>query len=159
MKNKYGENIQFIFTDTYSLFYEGCTEDFYQDIWAMKEEFDLASYTKSSLFYDPTNNKVVGRFKDEPSGPSITEFVGLKPKMYSYQTLNTGVGLRSLNDPSHGQAGLTTNKRAKCLQLAVLAKLRHVEYKAQLDQPEETYVPNRRICSKLHQLYGIEIWT
>ena len=39
-----------------------------------------------------------------------------------------------------------------------MAKLRHVELKAQLDQPEMTYVPNRRSGSKLHQIYGIELW-
>ena len=47
----------------------------------MKEQFDLASYPKSSAFYDPTNNKVVGKFNDEATGQTITEFVGLKPKM------------------------------------------------------------------------------
>ena len=148
MKKKYGENIQLLFTDTDSLMYEVCTDDFYQDMWAMKGEFDLASYPKSSPFYDPTNNKVVGKFKDEASGQSITEFVGLKPKMYSYQTLN---------DPSNGEVGFTTKKRAKGIQRAVVGKLRHEQFKAQLDHPEETYVPNRRIGSKLHQLYGIEV--
>ena len=49
----------------------------------MKEELYLACYPKSSPFYDPKNNKVVGKFKVEASGQSITEFGGLKPKMYS----------------------------------------------------------------------------
>ena len=33
MKNKYGDNIQVLFTDTDSLMYEVCTDDFYQDMW------------------------------------------------------------------------------------------------------------------------------
>ena len=70
------------------------------------------------------------------------------PKMYSYQTLN---------DPSNGQAGFTTKKRAKGIQRAVVGKLRHEQFNAQLDQPEETYVTNRRIGSKLHQIYGIMV--
>ena len=82
----------------------------------MKQEFDLASYPKSCPFYDPTNNKVVGKFKHEASGQSITEFEGLKPKMDSYQTLN---------DPSNGEAGFTTKKREKGIQRAAMAKLRH----------------------------------
>ena len=114
----------------------------------MKEEFDLASYPKSSPFYDSTKNKVVGKFKDEASGQSITQFVGLKQKMYSYQTFN---------DLSNGEAGFTTKKRAKGIQRAVVGKLRHDQYKAQLDHPEDTYVPNRRIGSKLHQIYCIEV--
>ena len=81
IKKKYGDSIQLFFTDTDSLMYEVCTVALYQDMWAMKEEFDLASYPKNSAFYDPTNNTVVGMFKDEASGQSITEFVGLKPKM------------------------------------------------------------------------------
>ena len=76
MKKKYRENIELLFTDTESLMYEVCTDYLYQDMWAMKEELDLASYPKSSPFYDPTNNKVVGKFNDETSGLSITEFVG-----------------------------------------------------------------------------------
>ena len=104
MKKKYGENIKHLFTYTDSLMSEVCTDDFYQDMWAMKGDFDLACYPKSSPFYDPTKNKVVGKFKDEASGQSIREFVGLKPKMYSYQTLKV---------PSHGEAGFTIKKQAK----------------------------------------------
>ena len=70
--------------------------------------------------------------------------------MYSYQTLT---------DASHGQAWFPTKKRAKGMQREAMTKDRHEQFKAQLDQPEETYVVNRRIGSKLHQLYGIEVWT
>ena len=82
MKKKYDEKIQLLFTDTDSLMYEVCTEDFYQDMRTMREEFDLASYPKSSPFYDSSNNKVVGKFKDEASGSPLIEFVRLKQKMY-----------------------------------------------------------------------------
>ena len=75
--------------------------------------------------------------------------MGLKAKMYSYQTLN---------DPSHGQAGFATQKRGTGIQRAAVAKIRHAEYKAQRDHPEETYVPNRRNGSTLLQFYGIEVW-
>ena len=88
-------------------------------------------------------------FNDEASGSPIIEFVGLKPKMYSYQTLT---------DPSLGEAASITKKRANGIQRAAVAKLRHDQYKAQLDHPEEGYVPNRRHGSKLHQIYGIEVW-
>ena len=150
MKKKYGENMELLFTHTDCLMYEFCTDHFYQDMWAMKEEFDFASSPKSSPFYDPTNNKVVVNFKNEASGQLRSEFMGLKPKMYSYQTLN---------DPSHGEGAFSTKKRAKGIQLAAVAKLRHEEYNPQLDQPQETYVSNRRIESKLHHIYGIDVWT
>ena len=147
MKKRYGDNIRLLFTDTDSLMYEVCTDDFYHEMWSMKEHFDLASYPKTSTFYDGTNNKVVGKFKDEANGDNIVEFVGLKAKMYSYQTLNTGADNNAL----------TTKKRAKGLQRAAVAKLRHHEFKAQLDHPEDNFIVNRRFGSKLHQIYGIEV--
>ena len=87
----------------------------------MKGEFDLACDPNSSPFYDPTINKVVGKFMDEASRQSITEFVCLKPKMYSYQTLN---------DPSYVEAPFTTKKPAKRIQRAAVGKLRHHKFKA-----------------------------
>ena len=119
-------------------------------MWVMKDEFDLARYPKSSPFSDTTKNKVVGKWKYDASGKSITEFEGLKPKMHSYQTLR---------DPSHDEAGFTTKKRAKGIIRAAVAKQRHAQYNAQQENPEENYVPNRRIGSKFHQIYGIEVWS
>ena len=69
------------------LMYHVCTDDFYQDLWSMNE-FALASYRKSSPFYDATKNKLVGKFKDEGSGQSLSELGVLKPMMEQYQTLN-----------------------------------------------------------------------
>ena len=122
---------------------------FYQDMCTMREELDLATYPKSSPYYNSSNNKVVRKFNDDASGSPIIEIVGLKPKMYSYQTLT---------DPSPGEATFTNMKWATGLHRAGVAQLRHDQYKAQIDNPEERYVPNRRLGSKQHQIYGIEGW-
>ena len=45
--------------------------------------FDFRNYSKDSRFLNETNKKVVGKMKDEFGGVIITEFVGLKSKMYS----------------------------------------------------------------------------
>ena len=37
-----------------------------------------------SKFYDQTNKKVIGKYKDETAFIPITEFCGLRSKMYSY---------------------------------------------------------------------------
>ena len=100
---------------------------------------------------------MVGKFKDEARGQSINEFVGLTTKMNSYQIVKTGVGIRTLNDPSHGQAWFTRKSGQRAFKAG--ANFLHEQFKAQLDHPEETYVLNRRIGSKLHQFYGIEVWT
>ena len=58
IKRKYGERAQLLFTDTDSLMYEIETDDAYMEMYNDRERFDLASYPRTSEFYDPANNKV-----------------------------------------------------------------------------------------------------
>ena len=46
--------------------------------------FDNSDYSEDSKFYNKTNKKVTGKFKDEVCGEIIKEFIGLRSKMYSY---------------------------------------------------------------------------
>lgn len=86
MKTYGHDNVKLLFTDTDSLCYHIKTDDFYKDMRDSKELFDLSDYPKDSEFYDATNKKVIGKFKDETSFDPIVEFVGLKAKMYSFVT-------------------------------------------------------------------------
>ena len=109
-----------------------------------KNLFDYSGYPKDSPYYDNTNNKVIGKFKDECNGVPIGEFAGLRPKMYSYiLTLLNGI--------------LIEKHRAKGIQSAAAKKLRHSDYMAQLNCPLENFLQNRRIGSKLHKIYSIEV--
>ena len=36
--------------------------------------------------FDPTNKKVIGKFKNEEAGKEITEFIALRSKVYAYNT-------------------------------------------------------------------------
>ena len=45
--------------------------------------FDFSNYSKDLKFFDDTNEKVIGKMKDEYGGVIIDKFVGLKSKMYS----------------------------------------------------------------------------
>ena len=48
---------------------------------------DLSSYPKDHELYDPTNNKVIGKFQDESISNEahyIKEFVALKVNLYAY---------------------------------------------------------------------------
>ena len=47
-----------------------------------------SGYPESAEFYDKTNKKVIGKFKDEASFVPILEFIGLRSKMYSYMKEN-----------------------------------------------------------------------
>ena len=81
---KYGNNVKLLFTDTDSLCYEIKTYDAYKDFFADKDRFDNSDYSKESPFYFDGNKKVIGKMKDEAAGIPITEFIGLRSKMYSY---------------------------------------------------------------------------
>jgi len=81
---KYNDNALLLFTDADSLTYTIKTEDIYKDFWSDKDKFDFSKYNKNKPeFYDATIKKVIGKFKDETEGIPITEFVGLKSKMYN----------------------------------------------------------------------------
>ena len=85
---KYGQKQKLLFTDTDSLAYETKTEDFYQDISSdVEEKFDTSNYAKNhpSGIKTGCNKKVIGKMKDECGGKQISEFVGLRAKMYSYK--------------------------------------------------------------------------
>ncbi|CAB4006011.1 Hypothetical predicted protein, partial [Paramuricea clavata] len=88
IKPKYGNNANLLFTDTDSLCYEIKTEDFYNDITPDVEKwFDTSNYDKNHSSGIPVgkNKKVVGMMKDECGGEQISEFVGLRSKLYAYK--------------------------------------------------------------------------
>ena len=72
-----------LFTDTDSLVYEIKDKDVYEQCFKDKELFDFSGYPRDSKYYGSSNKKVLGKMKDEFNGVRISEFVGLKSKMYS----------------------------------------------------------------------------
>ena len=84
IKKKYNNRARLLFTDTDSLTYEIEAEDVSKDFWNDKDMFDNSDYPESSPYYCNVNKKIIGKFKDEACGIPITEFIGLKSKMYSY---------------------------------------------------------------------------
>jgi len=46
-------------------------------------QYDFSDYPRGHPNHSIENKKVVGKFKDKCYGRPITEFVGLRPKMYS----------------------------------------------------------------------------
>ena len=101
IKPKYDEKVKLLFTDTDSLMYEIETDDFYKDISPdVRDKFDTSNYPKDhgirlrngtlrpSGIETWVNKKVTGMFKDEAGG-LISEFVGLRAKLYSFKILKT----------------------------------------------------------------------
>ena len=72
-----------MFADTDSLVYEIKEENVYEVSYSDKHMFDYSNYPVNSKYYDPTNGSVLGKMKDEFKGVPISEFIGLKSKMYS----------------------------------------------------------------------------
>ena len=53
-----------------------------------KDLFDFINYSRDSKFFDGTNKKAIDKMKDEFGRVIITEFVGLKSKMYSLKKID-----------------------------------------------------------------------
>jgi len=84
IKKKYGPKAKLLMTDTDSLMYEIETGDFFEDIREdIKDKFDTSNVESYSL--PRLNKKVLGMFKDEVGGKIISEFVGLRAKLYAYK--------------------------------------------------------------------------
>ena len=141
IKDKYKEKAKLLFTDTDSLTYEIEADDVYLDFYNDKHKFDNSDYPKSSPYFDDTNKKVIGKFKDEAAGVPIHEFVGLRSKMYSY-----------IKDNQEG------GKKAKGIKKSVVKKnIRHEDYKETLSKDEQMHHKMKTIRSKNHELYSYEI--
>ena len=56
---------------------------------AIKKMYDFSNYQTKSKYYDNSNKLVIWKIKDETGGAVIEEFVGLKPKIYSFLVGNS----------------------------------------------------------------------
>ena len=97
MKPKYEHKAELMYMDTDSLVYHIKTEDFYRDIAGdVEERFDTSNYSKDDKrpLQVGVNKKKLGVMKDELGGKIMTEFIGLRPKMYAYQKIGGEVDKR-----------------------------------------------------------------
>ena len=103
-------------------------------------KFDFGNYSTKSKYYDNSNESVVGKTKDEIFGVAIEEFVGLKPKMYSY----------SVDD-------ISKHKKTKGVNVNVYATIRHNEYRDVLLNEKCLRYSMYTIQSKEHRIGTYEI--
>ena len=81
---KYDKNCKLMYMDTDCFIYELKCKNFYKDVKKNLNLFDTSDYPKNNKYKIPLiNKKTVGKFKDECAGNIITEFVGIRSKMYS----------------------------------------------------------------------------
>ena len=64
--------------------------EYYEDLKTMNllQYYDFSEYNKDHFLYNATNKKVIGKFKNETQERPITEFTGLRSKMYSFKIEN-----------------------------------------------------------------------
>lgn len=83
LRPQYGENVEILYTDTDSFILEVKTDCFYSDMLKNLNNYDTSNYPVNNEYKIPKKNKKIpGLFKDELKGELITEFVGLRSKMY-----------------------------------------------------------------------------
>uniref|UniRef100_A0A1B0G9Q5 Uncharacterized protein n=1 Tax=Glossina morsitans morsitans TaxID=37546 RepID=A0A1B0G9Q5_GLOMM len=145
MKSKYKENIALNYVDTDSFIYDIETNDLYDDIRDdINYHFDTSAYPNQNIFNFPLlNKKVLGMMKDECNGKIMKEFIGLRPKMYSFKI-----------DEGGGES-----KKIKGVKHCVTAKLTVADFKKCLFQKELHYDSMYVFRSKVHQLYTQHIST
>lgn len=137
MLQMYGhENCNLLFTDTDSLCYHITTTDLYGGLAEIKGQFDFSEYDANHALYCTTNQAVIGKFKDETAGKPIAEFVGLKPKMYSFV------------------CGGKDKSVAKGVSKSI--KLAFQQYKTTLADRTTTKVTQHSLRSYKHQIFTVE---
>ena len=145
MVPKYGlEKLKLCYMDTDSLVYDIKTEDFYEDIANDAEaRFDTSGYGKTDFRPIPIgfNKKVIGLMKDELGGKIMTEFVALRPKLYSYRELD---GLE--------------DKKCKGIKKCIVKKTSTFEdYKTSLFSDSTEYRSQLMFRSSKHEVHTIEV--
>ena len=128
--------------DTDSLVYDIKTEDFYEDIADdVPARFDTSGYCPNRPLPVGLNKKVIGLMKDELGGKIATEFVALRPKLYSYKVLD---GLEG--------------KKCKGIKKCIVKKtLTFEDYKACLFNDSTEYRSQLMFRSAKHEVHTIEV--
>ena len=105
--------------------------------------FDNGDYPENSPYYCNVNKKIIGKFRDEACarGILITEFIGLKSKMYSYVKDNEKGG-----------------RAAKGIKKNIIKNnIKHEDYKNTLINNKQMHHKMKTIRSQKHQLGSYEI--
>ena len=140
IKEKYGSRAKLLFTDTDSLSWNGDLRCLQWFLGRQRQVWN-SDYAKDSPYFDATNAIVIGKFKDEAAGIPITEFIGLRSKMYSYVKDNG----------KH-------EKTAKGIRKYMIKKnIAHQDYKDTLQNNKQIYHTMKTVRSVCHQLGSYEL--
>ncbi|XP_067211782.1 uncharacterized protein [Linepithema humile] len=136
----YRDNCKIMYTDTDSLIYLLHCEDAYRDMKRDISKFDTSDYSEDNVYGMPrANKKVPGLMKDENNGAIMTEFVGLRAKMYALRV-----------------TGQKDTKKVKGVKKSVVARtITFDDYTRCLNAEIELTRRQSCIRSKLHEVYTV----
>ena len=152
MKPNYGDDLclqgaqhlKLCYMDTDSLVYHIKTKDFFTTISDdVEERSGTSGYNKEDARPLPIgkNKKVIGKMKDELGGVIMTEFVALRPKLYSYRKLDG-----------------KEDKKCKGIKRCVVKKtLTFEDYKNCLLNPTDVYRSQLMFRSNKYEVHTIEV--
>ena len=145
VKPRYGDNVKLCYMDTDSFIMHIKTEDFYKNIaYDVEKRFDTSDYDDECDRPLPKgkNKKIIELMEDELGRQkTMTEFVALRPKTYSYLM---------------GDGG--SDKKSKGTKKCVLKRrLKFNDYKDCLLNNEIILKSRQRFKSKRHDVYTEEV--
>lgn len=140
MKPLYRNKCRVMYTDTDSLVYLLECEDAYGDMKRDISKFDTSDYSEDNVYGMPrANKKIPDLMKDENNGAIMTEFVGLRAKMYATRV-----------------AGKNDTKKIKGVKKNVVAKtITFDDFTRCLHKEIELTRRQSCIRSKLHEVYTV----
>ncbi|XP_026824313.1 uncharacterized protein LOC113561693 [Ooceraea biroi] len=136
----YHDKCKVVYTDTDSLIYHIECDDVYEQMKRDIPRFDTSDYASDNIYNIPlVNKKVPGLMKDENNGAIMTEFVGLRAKMYALKV-----------------DGKKDTKKAKGVKTNVVARtITFDDYMQCLKDRIEMTRDQSRIQSKLHNVFTV----
>ena len=136
------EKLKLCYMDTDSLVYDIKTEDFYEDISDdVPARFNTSGYCPNRPLPVGLNKKVIGLMKDELGGKIMTEFMALRPKLYSYKKLDG-----------------SEDKKCKGIKKCIVKKtLTFEDYKTCLFSDSTEYRSQLMFRSAKHEVHTIKV--
>ena len=147
------------YTDTDSFFLQFFVDDLVKEInlhLQLRDAFVFSEieHTHYSQLCGPIANVhgcEVGYFKDETKGDPIVEFVGLRPKMYSFTVCSATQYTEWVNY----KIEIRNKHVAKGISRSQIKRFKHEDYISMYNSGAHKIVVNRPIGSKLHQVFHL----
>lgn len=149
-KNFPGSLSSLNYMDTDSLITTIITPDIYQIIKMNLEKFDTSNFPPDNIYgIEQVNKKVLGLMKDENGGKIMTEFVGLRAKLYAFKVID-----KIINNENE-KINEKVTKRAKGVRRNILNEIKFENYMDCLFKHQNSKKCQHLIRNKKLNLYTI----